>query len=184
MVELNQDTGALDFLHQLNDSLDEASLEQSRALINHIFVLMRSAAMHDLSNEALVRPFSQLRESLEGYFERSADSVEVYLVDGNFFINGRLLHLDFSTYENTRHLRRVFEFLNIDELKFTAPPTHDDLSRFIRAFVDVLANRQKGITDFHLGPICPGFVRSRVTVSYMVKRTRDIMSSGCMRLGF
>ena len=45
MVELSQDTGTLDFLHQLNDSLDEVSLEQSRTLINQIFVLMRSAAI-------------------------------------------------------------------------------------------------------------------------------------------
>ena len=156
MVEMSQESGALDFLHQLDDRLDEEYLEQSRTLINRLFVLMRSAAMHDLSNEALVRPFAQLEETVRGYFARSSDSVEVALVDGNFFINGRLLHLDFSTYENTRHLRRVFEFIGIDELKFLAPPSQTELSRFIEAFVISLGDRTKSISTVDLGSIQAG----------------------------
>ncbi len=43
MVETRQQSGALDFLHQLNEGFDQEAIDQSRRLVNHLFVLFRSA---------------------------------------------------------------------------------------------------------------------------------------------
>ncbi|MEE2788700.1 MAG: hypothetical protein VX589_15285 [Myxococcota bacterium] len=160
MEQLANGTNALDVLHKLDAGLDEKSAQQSRSLINALFVLMRSAAMHDLSNDALNRPFEAMRVSVSEFFEHSNDPVEIAMVDGNFFMNGRLIELDYSTYENIQHLKRVFKALSIDELKFNATPTNDDLMKFLRAFVEVLSEPTRRITTYDLDPIRPG-VRHR-----------------------
>lgn len=52
-------TGALDFLHGLDDAEDRFE-ELSRQLVNNFFVLLRSATMHDLGNEAMRRPVAAM----------------------------------------------------------------------------------------------------------------------------
>ena len=126
MSDFERDVGTLDFLTQLSDGLDQEAIELSRRIVNHLFVLLRSAAMHDLGNEALARPLEQMCEVLEKLFNNGVDKVEVALLDGNFFINGRLLQLDYSTFQNTRYLRKFFEYLGIAETVFSAVPTMDD----------------------------------------------------------
>ena len=103
---------------------------------------MRSAVMHDLTNDALNRPFEVMQASVSEFFEHSNDPVEIAMVDGNFFMNGRLVELDYSTYENIQHLKRVFKILKVDELKFTSPPTNQDLMKFLQAFIEALSNSE------------------------------------------
>ena len=106
----DQNSGVLDFLNELSDELDQEGVELSRRIVNHLFVLLRSTAMHELSNDALSTPLAKMIEVVGIFFQKGADAVDVSLIDGNFFINGRLLQLDYSTFENTRYLKRIFEF--------------------------------------------------------------------------
>ena len=52
----DQNSGVLDFLNELSDELDQEGVELSRRIVNHLFVLLRSTAMHELSNDVLRRP--------------------------------------------------------------------------------------------------------------------------------
>tara|TARA_A100001015_G_C15043832_1_gene741892 strand:- start:1091 stop:2590 length:1500 start_codon:yes stop_codon:yes gene_type:complete len=156
MTDFEQGVGALDFLTQLSDGLDEESIELNRKVVNHLFVLMRSAAMHELDNAALNRPLEQINEVLTQIFSNGISKVEIALLDGNFFINGRLLQLDYSTFQNTRYLRQIFEHLGIAEMVFIAAPTIDDLRRLLDAFVRVLRGELASIRSIDLSPIQVG----------------------------
>jgi HD-GYP domain-containing protein (c-di-GMP phosphodiesterase class II) len=156
MSDFDQGVGALDFLSQLSDGLDQESIELNRKVVNHLFVLLRSAGMHDLENAALDRPLGQMHDVVGQLFERGIEKVEIALLDGNFFINGRLLQLDFSTFQNTRYLRKIFEYLDIGEMVFVDIPTKENLRALLEAFVGVIGGHIDSIRTVDLAPIYVG----------------------------
>ncbi len=142
---------ALGFLAGLDNGQDQRYEQLARDLVNHLFVLIRSAGMHDLANEAMERPFVQLAESVNIFMrEGYGDEVSLTLVDGNLFVNKRLVRLDYATFQNARYLRRIFEFLGINEFLFTEPIDRDLLRAFLQAFLAVVRESKGQIGDFPL----------------------------------
>ena len=160
MTDVHAQTNALDFLHQLNEGFDQEAIDLSRRLVNHLFVLFRSATTHDLANDALDRPLEQMIDVVNLQFERGADQLEISLMDGNFFVNGRLLQLDYSTFQNTRYLRRIFEFLKIDVLNISQPPRLEQLRALLEAFLKVIKDPTTRFEEFDLFPILVGTRKS------------------------
>ena len=138
MSDFGRDVSTLDFLAQLTGGLDENSIEQSRKLVNYLFVLLRSAAMHDLENQALERPLEQMEDALKESFDAGATKIEIALLDGNFFINGRLLRLDYSTFQNVRFLRKIYEHLDIAVIWFSHAASRAQLRALLVSFLKVL----------------------------------------------
>ncbi|MGC6416074.1 MAG: HD-GYP domain-containing protein [Bradymonadia bacterium] len=153
MSDFGRDVSTLDFLAQLTGGLDENSIEQSRKLVNYLFVLLRSAAMHDLENQALERPLEQMEDALKESFDAGATKIEIALLDGNFFINGRLLQLDYSTFQNVRFLRKIYEHLDIAVIWFSQAASRAQLRALLVAFLKVLRGERKSIKAFDLSPI-------------------------------
>lgn len=145
--------GALDFLQALDEGGDSRSDELARALLNNLFVLLRSAGMHDLQNDAMHRPYRLLEETVNELFDLGSEDVSLRMIDGNFFVNRRLVRLDFSTFENVRYLRRILEFLDVNDVTFTARVDRAALAKFLRAFLAVVRERDSDIGDHDLGPI-------------------------------
>ncbi|MCA9539436.1 MAG: hypothetical protein KC620_11145 [Myxococcales bacterium] len=145
--------GALDFLQQLDEGHDERFGELSRALTNNLFVLLRSAGMHDLDNEALHRPLENMHGTVQELFERYGDAVHLSLIDGNFFVNRRIIRLDFSSFQNIRYLRRIFEYLGINEMSFLGVPSPVELRNFLNAFLQVVRTGAANILSYDLHPI-------------------------------
>ena len=88
----------LGFLGDLEDGRESQFNTLGRAVVNALFVLMRSATMHELTNEAMVRPTLSMVEALAVFRRTFREDVAIQLIDGTFFINRRLLKLDFGTY--------------------------------------------------------------------------------------
>ncbi len=153
MTDAGGGFGSLDFLQELSGGQDERFIELSRSLTNNLYVLLRSAAMHDLENDALIRPTETMKSLVSEFMDTYGDQLHLSLIDGNFFINGRLIRLDFSSYENTRYLRRIFEFVEINEFSIMEPLETPHIKRFLRAFAEVLQERKGKLSDFPLLPI-------------------------------
>lgn len=114
-------TGALDFLHGLDEGEDRFA-ELSRQLVNNLFVLLRSATMHDLQNEAMRRPVAAMISTARALLA-FGDQVVLALKENNFYVNRRLVKLDFGSFQNARYLLRIFGFLDINRLVFSGSPT-------------------------------------------------------------
>ena len=103
------------------------------------------------------RPSSaQMIEVVGIFFQKVADAVDVSLIDGNFFINGRLLQLDYSTFENTRYLKRIFEFWRLAQIIFTDRATETDLRKLLEGFLQVVNGEVDSIQSVELGTIHVG----------------------------
>lgn len=153
MADGNALAGALDFLQEIEAGHDERFGELSRALTNNLFALMRTAGMHALENDALIRPLDAMQGTVGEFFEKYGEQVHLNLIDGNFFVNRRIIRLDFSSFQNIKYLRRIFEFLRINELSFLAPVDPETLKRFLRAFLQVVSTGEGDIKRVDLGPI-------------------------------
>lgn len=145
-------TGALDFLHGLDEG-DDRFAELSRQLVNNLFVLLRSATMHDLQNEAMRRPVAAMISTARALLA-FGDQVVLALKENNFYVNRRLVKLDFGSFQNARYLLRIFGFLDINRLVFSGEPDQDTIMLFLQAFLEVLAEGgESPITHYPLGAI-------------------------------
>ena len=82
----------------------KTQIERQRKLVNYLFVLLRSAAMHDLENQALERPLEQMEGILQQSFDAGASKVEIALLGKRFYRS--LLRLDYSTFQSNRTSER------------------------------------------------------------------------------
>ena len=153
MAEGNALAGALDFLQEIEAGHDERFGELARALTNNLFALMRTAGMHDLENDALKRPLDAMQGTVTEFFDSYGEQVHLALIDGNFFVNRRIIKLDFSSFQNIRYLRRIFEYLRVNEMSFLARVDHAGLKRFLHAFLQVINTGEGDIKAVDLKPI-------------------------------
>lgn len=152
MSEKSALAGALDVLKALDAEEDRVE-ELSRLLVSNLFVLLRSAGMHDLQNDAMHRPYAAMISTVRSLLQ-FGDQVVLGLRDQNFFVNRRLVKLDGNTYQNAGYLRRIFGFLDINQLTFTAEPDDATITLFVQAFLEVLAEGgESPITAYPLGKI-------------------------------
>ena len=106
----------------------ERTFEQfARDVTNNLFILLRSAGLYDLDNQALDQPYTQLLQSIKGLHELLRAPIALRMNDGNFFVNRRQVKLDFSTFQNARYLIKMFERLEINELSFDPEVSRADL---------------------------------------------------------
>ncbi len=122
----------------------------SRDLTNNLFILLRAAGLYDLDNQALDQSFSALLQSISGLYDLMKTSIVIRLNDGNFFVNRRLVKVDFSTFQNTRYLIKIFDFLDVNELCFEPKITRSDLKQLLTAFVRIVREKKNNFRDIKL----------------------------------
>ena len=145
-------TGALDFLHGLDETEDRFDT-LARQMTNNLFVLIRSAGMHDLANDAMNRPYQAMVATVNELVRTYNEEVSLQVVDGNFFVNKRLVRLDFSSFQNARYLRRIFDYLDINQFLVTQEISQDDLAGFLIAFLRVVRDGDGPIATFALNAL-------------------------------
>lgn len=143
---------ALDVLQGLDEQADALNL-LGQQLVNGLFALLRTASMHSLDNQAMERPFTHLKEVTGELRERMGTDVVLRMADGNFFVNKRLVKLDYGTFQNVKYLERIFAFLNINELTFLDELEDATIKAFTSAVLQILRAGHGYIEDLPLGEI-------------------------------
>lgn len=142
-------------LEGLNDRDEEAERlnDLARGLVNSLFVLLRMAGMHDLNNDALLRPMDTLSEVVGALHQVHGEDIVLRLADGNFFVNKRMVRLDYGTFQNVRYLERIFDFLNINEVTFKDGFDRQTMRQFAAAALAIIRVGHGYIEDQQLGDI-------------------------------
>ena len=129
------------------EAREQAFEQLSRDLTNNTFILLRSAGIYDLENQALEQPYDLLLKSVSGLYDLLRTSISMRMSDGNFFVNRRQVKVDFSTFQNTRYLIKIFEFLDINELTFSPEITRTDLKLLLSTFVRIVREKRGNFRD-------------------------------------
>lgn len=90
-----------------------------RALVNNLFVLLKTAYIHQQNNTALHRPLASIQETTTALFQHTEDDIVTLRPAANaFFLNQTLIRLDRSSFQNAEFLRVVCGEVRIGEFEF------------------------------------------------------------------
>lgn len=129
------------------------------ALIMNICALEQAGRLYELNNEAVQKVLRDLDQTNRKYVQGAGEGMILTMVGHSFFINRRLIRLDFNQYKKAQQLKRVWDGFGIGEMSFQHDVTFESLQEF--------AGRLFGaMHDVHLVPSL--FTRSYGGVSIRV----------------
>lgn len=149
----------LELLKSLEEEVTSELEELSRRLMNGLFVLIRSAWLYSLENDTLKIAENSFCQILADFESRGQEVIELRLRDESFFINGQLVKLDFSTYQSSQKLRKLFEIFQLDEVIFPLPLREADIEKLSKV-LNTVANSDQRFSD--LAESCKPIVANKM----------------------
>jgi HD-GYP domain-containing protein (c-di-GMP phosphodiesterase class II) len=90
-----------------------------RRLVSNLFVLLKTAYVHQQNNTALHRPLANIQVTVNALFRLTHSSVITLRLAANaFFLNDTLIRLDRASYQNAEFLRIICSELRIETFEF------------------------------------------------------------------
>jgi HD-GYP domain-containing protein (c-di-GMP phosphodiesterase class II) len=108
--------------HEAVPATDAEQLHEQRLgrkLVSNLFVLLKTAYVHQQNNTALHRPLANIQETVNALFRLTRNSVITLRLAANaFFLNDTLVRLDRASYQNAEFLRIICGELRIETFEF------------------------------------------------------------------
>ncbi len=105
-----------------------------KQILINLFSLMKTGEIHDLNNDAYLRPTEKLGEALETLFKIERQAITVVVYEGVAQINSHALWLDPATQEVTQELELWLARREAGGIIFASRPTDDEVRRFFYHF--------------------------------------------------
>jgi hypothetical protein len=105
-----------------------------KQILINLFSLMKTGEIHDLNNDAYLRPTEKLAEALEIMFKLERQAITVVVYEGVVQINSHALWLDPATQEVTQELEQWLARRESGGIIFSSRPTDDEVRRFFYHF--------------------------------------------------
>jgi HD-GYP domain-containing protein (c-di-GMP phosphodiesterase class II) len=103
-------------------------------LLLYIFSMMKTGEIHDLNNEAWIRPSEKLIESLETIIRVERRSISFVVHEGIAQINSHALWLDRTTLEQAQELEQYLARREAGGIIFSERPEEEQLKKFFYQF--------------------------------------------------
>lgn len=154
------------------DALDigkEPEQKLARNLINKLFVLLKTAYVHQQNNAALIRPLQNTQETVDALFRHaSEDLFRLKLVSDTFFLNATMIRMDQGTFQNAEFLRVICAELDVGEWEFRKGCGEKDFRAMMVTIVDAVrsepssgASLRRDLGFIQLKPPVAGAVESQ-----------------------
>jgi HD-GYP domain-containing protein (c-di-GMP phosphodiesterase class II) len=88
------------------------------ALIMNICALEQAGRLYELNNEAVQKVIKDLEVTNTKFGQATGDGMILTAVGFSFFINRRLIRLDFNQYKKAQHLKSIWDSFGIGEMTF------------------------------------------------------------------
>jgi len=105
-----------------------------REILINLFSLMKTGEMHDLNNDAYLRPTEKLTEALEVMFKLERQAITIIVYEGVAQVNSHALWLDHKEQEITQELERYLARREAGGIVFSSRSTDDEVRRFFHHF--------------------------------------------------
>lgn len=117
----------------------------AKSLINCLFVLLRTAYVHDQNNASLLPPLRNIENNVQALHAQLAETRFVLRVVGQtFFVNAMLVKLDQGSFQNAEFLQVICEELAIGEFEFHAGCAEPDFRALMRTIVEAVRSDEEG----------------------------------------
>jgi HD-GYP domain-containing protein (c-di-GMP phosphodiesterase class II) len=145
--------------------LNEKTSRLGKRLINQLFILFKTAQIHDIGNVALNQPVQNVLEILKELRSETGDDISIQVKDDCIFAHETKLKMDIEGFASFIALVEEFKKRQLGEVLFKPIMDGNDLRKFIFAFInldvkqtspfDVFKNQlfQQGITSIEIEPM-------------------------------
>ncbi len=111
----------------------DAAQRYARTLLSRSAIAIKLCTMHSLDNAAMNPPIAGLIEVVTQGINESGTLV-LQIVGDNFFLNGEIIKLDFSSYEAGQTLRALLTRIGAQELAYLDLPNPVAVREFLGAY--------------------------------------------------
>lgn len=147
----------------------EREQKLGRKLINNLFVLLKTAYLHQQNNAALIRPLENIQETVNAIFVQTREDIlHLRLISNTFFLNDTMIRMDEGTFQNGEFLRVICEELDVGDWEFRNGCGEKEFRALMVTIVDTVRtgtssgaplNRDLGLIQ--LKPRVPGAIESQ-----------------------
>ena len=117
-----------------SEELQQRIQAAGKQLVIHVFSLLKTGELHDLNNDAYLRPSEKLIEVLDFILKVERQAVTMLVYEGVAQVNGHALWLDPATQEIANELEKWLARREAGGVHFMARPSEDELRRFFYHF--------------------------------------------------
>ncbi len=137
---------------QISNEQSEKIQAAGRNLLLYIYAMFKTGEIHDLNNDAWLRPCEKISDVLRELFKYEKRRVTFILYEGTAQINAHALWLDKSSLETTQELEQFFAQREMGGIIFREVPKDDSLKEFFYqvarfSAADSESNHHKALTD-------------------------------------
>jgi putative nucleotidyltransferase with HDIG domain len=108
----------------------------SRALVNHLQVLIRTSQIHDIGNVALVRPVTNLKNAIDTLFKVDSE-ISLKLRGEYLYLDDARIRYDIEDMAGYEFLVKAFKEKRVGSLTFQNPVQDDELKKLAYSFGEV-----------------------------------------------
>ena len=117
----------------VQDSHDKIQ-SAGKNLLLYIFSMLKTGEIHDMNNEAWIRPTEKLLESLSALIRVERQSISFVVYEGIAQINSHALWLDRGTLEQAQELEQYLAKREAGGVIFSEKPSEEQLKTFFFEF--------------------------------------------------
>ncbi len=151
--------------HSKQNSLNEKTGQLGKRLINQLFILFKTAQIHDIGNVALNQPVQNVLEILKELRSETGADASIQVQDDCIFVHETKLRMDIEGFVSFIALIEEFKKRQLGEVLFRATVGGNDLRKFILFLInldvkqsspfDVLKEllKQQGVTSIEIEPM-------------------------------
>ncbi len=121
---------------------------QAREVLQELAVLIRNAAIHDLSNEVFREPLRNLEATLRDIF-KTERSFRLQVVGQEFFANRTRIRMEIRTLHTYKFVWQELERRSLGGFQFDTPLEIDDLASFLVVFMAQASHDEDGAPEFN-----------------------------------
>lgn len=160
-------------------SEDREITRYSKDIINQLAVIIRSAQIHDVSNEAVVSAIDKFVTSINSLL-REYNVLTLELLGEFFYLNETRVRYAMEYLLNFDFLSREFKRRGLGSITFSGRIRDEDIKAFLRAFIsssyanspfDVLSEGTSNIDSISVGPLKRILEEGDFDIKRVVKRT-------------
>ncbi len=145
--------------------LNEKTSQLGKRLINQLFILFKTAQIHDIGNVALNQPVQNVLEILKELRSETGTDVSIEVKDDCIFVQETKLKMDIEGFVSFIALIEEFKKRQLGEVLFKAVVSGNDLRKFILSLISLDVKQpspfgvlkkqlsQQGMTSIEIEPM-------------------------------
>jgi HD-GYP domain-containing protein (c-di-GMP phosphodiesterase class II) len=132
----------------VEEQAEQRQHEIATKLLVRLSALEQASRLYELHNAVVVNLFQEMGQLAQDFIEASGEPLELTLQGYSFFVNRRLLRMDFQSYRKAEVVKRLWNRVGLGGIIFPEVTNVEGLQRFAGAWLEAIHEPAKQAAFF------------------------------------